>query len=278
MGQRFHRGFTAAEKTELWDRWKRGESLKAIGRAFGKPSSSIYFLVAPHGGIRPAQRRRSRLALTLAEREVISRGVTAHQSARSIARLLGRSASTVSREVNRSGGYDRYRAALADENAWARARRPKCCKLANSPRLRQAVAGKLRLDWSPEQIAGWLKRTHPDDECNQVSHETIYRSLFVQTRGVLKKELLSHLRSKRSLRRSKPVDPNGDRRGHIKEETTKGAVQVPDLGPGKGTYGSSSLYVGDQNRRIFLRSAKPMAAWVEREHQWPAQTVLSKGH
>jgi Transposase and inactivated derivatives, IS30 family len=95
--------------------------------------------------------------------------------------------------MSRNGGYDRYRAALADENAWARARRPKCCKLANNPRLRQAVAGKLRLDWSPEQIAGWLKRTHPEDECNQVSHETIYRSLFVQTRGVLKKELLSHL-------------------------------------------------------------------------------------
>src|SRR6266850_8223113 len=87
----------------------------------------------------------------------------------------------------------------------------------NNPRLRRAVAGKLRLDWSPEQIAGWLKRTHPEDGCNQVSHETIYRSLFVQTRGVLKKELLSHLRSKRSMRRSKPADPNGDRRGHIKD-------------------------------------------------------------
>src|SRR4029078_8900667 len=136
----YRRGFTAAEKTELWDRWKRGESLKAIGRAFGKPSSSIYFFVAPHGGIRPAQRRRSRLALTLAERGVISRGVTAHQSARSIARLLGRSPSTVSREMSRNGGYDSYRAALADENAWARARRPKCCKLANSPRLRRTVA------------------------------------------------------------------------------------------------------------------------------------------
>jgi IS30 family transposase len=207
MGQRFHRGFTAAEKTELWDRWKRGESLKAIGRAFGKPSSSIYFLVAPHGGIRPAERRRSRLALTLAEREVICRGITAHQSARSIARLLGRSPSTVSREMSRNGGYDRYRATLADENAWARARRPKYCKLATNPRLRQAVAGKLRLDWSPEQIAGWLKRTHPEDGCNQVSHETIYRSLFVQTRGVLKKELLRHLRSRRTMRRSKPVDP-----------------------------------------------------------------------
>src|SRR5712671_674521 len=190
MNHRFHRGFTAAEKTELWDRWKRGESLKAIGRAFGKPSSSIYFLVAPHGGIRPAERRRSRLALTLAEREVICRGVAAHQSARSMAKLLGRSPSTISREMSRNGGYDRYRATLADENAWARAGRPKYCKLATNPRLRRAVAGKLRLDWSPEQIAGWLKRTYPEDECNQVSHETIYRSLFVQTRGVLKKELL----------------------------------------------------------------------------------------
>ena len=117
MGQRFHRGLTAAEKTELWDRWKRGESLKAIGRAFGKPSSSIYFLVAPHGGIRPAQRRRSRLALTLAEREVISRDIPAHQSAHSMAKLLGRSPSTISREMSRKGGYHRYRAALADERA-----------------------------------------------------------------------------------------------------------------------------------------------------------------
>src|ERR1700726_4335837 len=124
---------------------------------------------------------------------------------------------TLDGEMSRNGGCDRYRAALADENAWARARRPKCCKLANSPWLRRAVAGKLRLDWSPEQITGLLKRTHPEDECNRVSHETIYRSLFVQTRGVLKKELLSHLRSKRSMRRSKPVDPNGDRRGHIKD-------------------------------------------------------------
>src|SRR4026207_2187256 len=188
MDQSFRRGFTAAEKTELWDRWKRGESLKAIGRAFGKPSSSIYFLVAPHGGIRPAQRRRSRLALTLSEREVISRGVTAHRSARSIAKLLGRSPSTVSREMSRNGGCDRYRATVADENAWARSRRPKCCKLATNLRLRQAVAGKVRLGWFTEQIAGWLKRTHPEDECNQVSHEAIYRSLFVQARGVLKKE------------------------------------------------------------------------------------------
>src|SRR6202022_3746915 len=173
--------------------------------------------VAPYGGIRPAARRRSRLALTLAEREEISRGITAHQSARSMAKLLGRSPSTVSREISRNGGYDRYRAALADEKAWTRARRPKRCKLANNPVLRQAVVRKLRLNWSPEQTAGWLKRTHPEDEFYQVSHETIYRSLFVQARGVLKKDLLSLLQSNGTTRSSNRVDPNGDRRGQIKD-------------------------------------------------------------
>src|SRR5665647_92497 len=217
MWQGYRRGFTTAEKTELWDRWQRGESLKAIGRAFGKPSSSIYCQVAPHGGIRPAPRRRSRLALTLPEREEISRGIAAHQSARSMARLLGRSPSTVSRELSRNGGHDRYRAVLADEKAWVRTRRPKRCKLAINPWLRQAVASKLRLNWAPEQIAGWLKRAHPDGGFYRVSHETIYRSLFVQARGVLKKELLGHLRSKRTIRRSQRTDPNGDRRGQIKD-------------------------------------------------------------
>jgi IS30 family transposase len=217
MEQRFRRGFTAAEKTELWDRWQRGESLKAIGRAFGKPSSSIYNQVAPHGGIRPVPRRRSRLALTLSEREEISRGIAVHQSARSMARLLGRSPSTVNREISRNGGYDDYRAASADEKAWVRARRPKRCKLATNSWLRQAVANKLRSNWAPEQIAGWLKRANPKDECNRVSHETIYRSLFVQARGALKKELLGHLRSRRTIRRSKQAGLNGDGRGQIKD-------------------------------------------------------------
>src|ERR1700679_3310995 len=153
MKQRCSRGFSAAEKTELGDRWQRGESLKAIGRAFDKPSSSIYFQVSPYGGIRPAPRRRSRLALTLSEREEISRGIAVHRSARSMAGLLGRSASTVSREISLNGGYDGSRAALADDKAWARARRPKRCKLATNPWLRQSVAGKLRLNWAPEQIA-----------------------------------------------------------------------------------------------------------------------------
>jgi IS30 family transposase len=201
----------------MWDRWQRGESLKAIGRAFGKPSSSIYFQVSPHGGIRPAPRHRSMLVLTLSERETISRGIAAHQSTRSMARLLGRSPSTVSREIKRNGGYDRYRAARADEQAWVRARRPKPCKLATDPRLRRAVARKLRLNWSPEQIAGWLKRAHPEEEHCQVSHETIYRSLFVQARGVLKKELIQRLRSQRTMRRPGAKKWQGDARGQIKD-------------------------------------------------------------
>ena len=217
MERRYRRGFSTAEKTELWDRWQRGESMRSIGRVFGKPSSSIYFQLAPYGGIRPAPRRRSRLALTLSEREEISRGIVARRSIRSMASLLGRSPSTVSREVCRNGGYDRYRAAVADEQAWIRTRRPKRCKLANSPWLRQAVSRKLGLNWSPEQIAGWLKRTHPEDGSYQVSHETIYRSLFVQARGVLKKELLGHLRSKRTIRRSKQATQKGSDHGQIKD-------------------------------------------------------------
>jgi len=217
MERRYRRGFSTAEKTELWDRWQRGESMRSIGRVFGKPSSSIYFQLAPYGGIRPAPRRRSRLALTLSEREEISRGIVARRSIRSMASLLGRSPSTVSREVCRNGGYDRYRAAVADEQAWIRTRRPKRCKLASSPWLRQAVSRKLGLNWSPEQIAGWLKRTHPEDGSYQVSHETIYRSLFVQARGVLKKELLGHLRSKRTIRRSKQATQKGSDHGQIKD-------------------------------------------------------------
>ena len=217
MERRYRRGFSTAEKTELWDRWQRGESMRSIGRVFGKPSSSIYFQLAPYGGIRPAPRRRSRLALTLSEREEISRGIVARRSIRFMASLLGRSPSTVSREVCRNGGYDRYRAAVADEQAWIRTRRPKRCKLANSPWLRQAVSRKLGLNWSPEQIAGWLKRAHPEDGSYQVSHETIYRSLFVQARGVLKKELLQHLRSKRTIRRSKQATQKGSDHGQIKD-------------------------------------------------------------
>lgn len=217
MGVRFRRGFTSAEKTEMWDRWQRGESLKSIGRAFGKASSSIHFQLSPHGGIRPAPRRRSRLALTLSEREVISRGLAAHHSVRSMARLLGRAPSTVSREIRRNGGRGCYRAARADAQAWERACRPKLCKLATSSWLRRTVARKLGLLWSPEQIAGRLKRAYPGDESFHVSHETIYRSLFVQARGVLKQELLAHLRTQRTMRRPGAKKWPGDARGQIKD-------------------------------------------------------------
>ena len=220
MRQRNGRGFSSTEIVELWDRWQRGESQKEIGRAFGKSSSSIHFQLAPYGGIRPAPRRRSRLALTLIEREEISRGIVAEQSIRSIARMLGRSPSTVSREVRRNGGYARYRAAAAEQRAWHEARRPKRCKLALNRRLAQAVAAKLRDRWSPEQIAGWLKRVHPGDESNQVSHETIYRSLYVQARGALKKELIQHLRSKRTMRHSRSGNTSGEGQGQIKDMVT----------------------------------------------------------
>ena len=195
--------YTAEQKAQIWDRWQRGESLNAIGRAFDRPSSSIFGQLAPTGGIRPATRRRSRLALTLPEREEISRGIVASQTLREIATTLNRSPSTISREIKRNGGADYYRAAQADKSAWDRAPRPKRCKLAYHPMLKRAVATKLKHHWSPKQIAGWLKRTYPGEAHKQVSHETIYRSLFIQARGVLKKELQRYLRSQRAIRRAK---------------------------------------------------------------------------
>jgi Helix-turn-helix domain/Chaperone of endosialidase len=186
MGQRAKRRYcTAAESAEIWDRWQRGEGLISIGRVFGKSSGSIFSHLMPFGGICPRPRRRSRLALTLVEREQISRGLVNGDSLRLIATSLGRAASTVSREVARNGGLSQYRAAASEKHAWVRALRPKLCKLATHPPLRKVVARLLRRNWSPQQIAGWLKRKHPDEEAFRVSHETIYRSLFVQTRGVL---------------------------------------------------------------------------------------------
>ena len=216
MRRSYHRvGFTAAQSAELWERWRRGEGLKAIGRVFGKPSSCIFNHIRPSGGIRPAARRRGSLALTLAEREEISRGLVAGRTVRSLAATLGRSPSTVSREITRNGGSRQYRAAAADKRAWKRALRPKPCKLALHDQLRQAVEKKLQQNWSPEQIAGWLKRTNPGSRQAQVSHETIYRSLYVQARGVLKKELQQFLRTHRPIRRSRHSSQKADQRGRI---------------------------------------------------------------
>ncbi len=220
MGYRTRTNYTAEQKSEMWDRWKSGESLKEIGRAFDRGSSSIFGQLAPTGGIRPAPRVRSRLSLTLAEREEISRGVARQYSLRAIAIQLGRSPSTISREINRNGGVQCYRAIQSDDAAWVRTRRPKRCKLACNKPLRRAVAAKLMLDWSPQQIAGWLKREYSDQEHHYVSHETIYRSLFIQARGVLKKELLQHLRKKRTIRRSTHSSMKKSGLGQIKNMIT----------------------------------------------------------
>lgn len=208
-------GLSVEQQASLWSRWKAGYLMRDIGRALRVDHGSIRNVLCIYGGIVPAARQRSRIALTLAERESISRGIACGESIRSIARRLGRSASTVSREVERHGGRSSYRAIRADRRAWRSALRPKRCLLGLNRRLRDMVAGKLTLDWSPEQISGWLKAQYPDDESMRVSHETIYRSLFIQARGVLKKQLMGHLRSKRKLRHSRKAGTHTELRGQI---------------------------------------------------------------
>jgi IS30 family transposase len=213
--------YTETDKSLMWDRWQKGESLHSIARLFGRHHSAIQGILSRTGGIRPPQRRRSHRALTLAEREEISRGVIAGQSFHSIAASLGRAPSTVSREVNRNGGRRHYRANKAEQAAWDRAHRPKTCKLAQNRALARLVTDKMQLEWAPEQIAGWLKYMYPDDENMQVSHETIYKSLFIQARGALKKELLQHLRKTRAMRRSRQHTQKADNHGRI-----TGAVSI----------------------------------------------------
>jgi IS30 family transposase len=215
MKQRPKIFYSEGQKAMMWDRWQRGESLHDIARLFDRGHSSIQRILSESGGMRPQQRVRSRLALSLSEREEISRGLVAGCSMRSIAASLGRAPSTVSRELRRNGGCQSYRASNADRAAWDQAHRPKSCKLARNPALARIVARKLKMLWSPEQLAGWLKYTYPDDENYQVSHETIYRTLFIQTRGALKKELLQHLRRTRVMRRSRHYTQKREDHGRI---------------------------------------------------------------
>ncbi len=217
MKQRRRIYYSEAQKALMWDRWQKGDSMHAIARLFDRNHSSISGILSRAGGIRPPDRRRSRLALSVSEREEISRGVVAGHSNRSIAASLGRAASTISREIKRNGGRRCYRANKADQAAWDRAKRPKTCKLAGNLALALMVARKLKQRWSPEQIAGWLKKTYPEDETYQVSHEIIYRSLYVQARGALKKELIKHLRTQRTMRRSRHGNKSGEGQGQIKD-------------------------------------------------------------
>jgi IS30 family transposase len=215
MGLRGRPGLSNTQRAELWRRWKDGQSLSDIGRALATHAASVFAVLRASGGFAPARRHRSRLALTVLEREEISRGIAAHESIRKIAAMLGRSPSTVSREVKRNGGANAYRASAAEQAAWTRGHRPKKCRLAVHSNLRRVVAGRLKMDWSPEQISGWLKVEFPNDETLRISPEAIYRSLFVQTRGVLKRELVGHLRSGRLMRRAKNASTKGQPRGQI---------------------------------------------------------------
>jgi IS30 family transposase len=209
------RGLSAEQKAELWKRWKAGQSLNEIGRALGKDHVVVHFVLARHGGIAPPIRRRARRVLTLAEREDISRGIASGCSIRVVAQALHRAPSTVSREIARHGGRTQYRASAADPQAWQSALRPKPCLLATHAALGQIVASKLMQDWSPQQVSGSLKMEYPNDESLRVSHETIYRSLFIQARGALKQELVQHLRSKRRIRRSRHSSVHGHSQGRI---------------------------------------------------------------
>lgn len=206
---------SAAERRHLWERWRAGDSVAEIARGLSRTYKPVYSHVSHHGGIEPRRRHRRAEHLSLREREEISRGLAAGSSLRAIARGLGRSPSTVGREVARSGGRERYRAATADAGAWTRAQRPKVAKLASSAALRKVVAEKLERQWSPAQISGWLREEHAGDSTMQVSHETIYQSLFVQARGALKKELVSHLRTRRKMRRARGASHAGEGRGRI---------------------------------------------------------------
>ena len=206
---------SAGERSELWGRWKDGQTLAEIGEALQRRKSTIYTVLQRAGGIAPRARCRSHQHLSAAEREEISRGVVAGLSMRSIARQLGRSTSTISREIARNGGPEKYRAEQAEHRASHQAQRPKPCLLAANERLRGVVADKLLANWSPQQVSGWLRQVHHNEPAMQISHETIYRSLFVQAKGVLKKELISHLRSGRAIRRGKTATQKGQPRGIV---------------------------------------------------------------
>lgn len=256
MAQRGRPGLSDREKKELWSRWRRGQSLSDIGRALGKHAASIFGVIAATGGITPASRRRSASALTPREREEISLGLAKGRTIRAFAARLRRTPSTVSREISRNGGVKKYRAARADERAWAKAKRPKASLLARSPVLRRLVAAKLQDDWSPEQIAGWLEAEFANDPEMRVSHETIYRSLYLQTQGALHRQLIRKLRTKRLMRKGKRATNSGQRRGQI-----IGAVSIHDRPPEIGARTTPGHWEGDL---ITGRRNTHIATLVER--------------
>ena len=260
MKQRVRIYYSEAQKAVMWERWKQGWTLHQIAQLFNRAHTSVQGILSRTGGIRPPARSRCDKALTLAEREEISRGVVDRHSIRSIAARIGRAPSTISREINRNGGPEDYRATEADNAAWGRACRPKRCKLVENRALAGVVADKLRLLWSPEQIAGWLKHTYPCDESHHVSHETIYRSLFIQARGALKKELLGHLRRTRGMRRSRHHTQKTDIHGQI-----VGAVSISERPASADDRAVPGHWEGDL---VFGSHNSQIATLVERQTRY----------
>ena len=270
MKQRPRIYYSESQKALMWERWRKGDSLQKIAQLFDRNHSAIQGILARTGGIQPAPRRRSRWALTLGEREEISRAIVADRSIRSIAASLGRAPSTISREIRRNGGLERYRANQADQGAWDRARRPKVCKLVENRTLAQLVAGKLQRQWSPEQIAGWLKRTFPEDTSCQVSHETLYRSLYIQARGALKKELLVHLRRTRAMRRSRHHTQKTDNHGRIID-----AVSISERPAAVEDRAVPGHWEGDL---LFGGTSNQIATLVERQSRYVMLVKVDSKH
>jgi IS30 family transposase len=258
--------YNAQQRAIIWERYQQGESLHDIAKFFDRGHSSIQGILVKSGGIIPPDKKRAASSLTTQEREEISRGISSQLSIREIAKQLNRSPSTVSREVNRNGGRKLYRANKADLAAWERAKRPKSCKLLLNKALARLVAMKLHRSWSPQQIAGWLMRTYPDKDLH-VSHETIYKTLYVQTRGALKKELQQCLRSQRIMRRSKHATLKGKGLGkivdavHISERPPEADDRaVPGHWEGDLIVGSGNSYIATlverHSRYVMLAKVK----------------------
>ncbi|EMP6219015.1 IS30 family transposase [Providencia rettgeri] len=280
--------YTPEQKAIIWDRYKQGDSLHEIARMFDRYHSSIMPTIYQTGGFRPLVRKRHRLSLSLDEREEISRGLAEKCSIREIAKKISRAPSTVSREIRRHGGLTNYRAAKADKKAWDNALRPKACKLSQNPTLCKIIAEKMHRGWSPEQIAGWLKRNYPDAQEMNVSHETIYKTLFIQTRGALKKELQQYLRSRRTVRKSRTTSLKGKGLGSIpnavpisERSSTVADRAIPGHWEGDLIQGSKNSYivtlVERHSRYVMLakisdnKTATVIAALIKQAQQLPAE-------
>ena len=259
MGRHYRR-LTAGDRAVLWTRWQRGETLLAISEALGTFKSNVWSEVHRRGGLVPAPRHRAPRVLQSAEREEISRGLAAGESLRRIAHRVGRAPSTISREIRRHGGARRYRASAADAAAWAHARRPKRCRLVQDRQLCQLVASGLRRDWSPEQIARWLRVSFPDEPARYVSPETIYRTLYVQARGALQRELLAPLRHGQRYRRPRAAARPPRGQGQLRD-----TVSIAERPPAADTRAVPGHWEGDL---LIGQRGTQIATLVERQSRF----------